>query len=255
MDLTAQLCEMVFIKIIEANKKYLFSRYLHDNFLAIHIEGLRMNRLTLLTALILSPNLAIAAINTASWVSWSGTTGTFDQNGDSVTVSYSGQYNWIDHDSLIFNEVPTSFTNSSVTNTPGSNGTIAMTGGSSEINNFHFSQAVVDPLIAIWSVGAPDVSVMFNFNSPFTILSSGGGHWGDGTLTQTGNSITGLEGNGLLQLKGTFNDISFTTPNYEYYYGITVGGITSAVPEPETYTMLLVGMSMLGFSVYRKNKI
>lgn len=207
-----------------------------------------MKKVILLSALILNSGIAFAATDTASWASWSGTTGNFVQNGNSITVTYTGQYNWIDYAAAIFNDVPISFTNSIITNTPGSNGTIAMTGGDAGVSNFHFFQAVIDPLIAIWSVGQNGLPVTFSFNTPFTILSSGGGHWGGGTLIQNDNSVTGYEGNGLLQFLGSYNDIAFTTPNYEYYYGITVGNLTSAVPEPEVYLMLLMGLGWIGFS-------
>lgn len=213
-----------------------------------------MKKMALIAALILYQGLAIAAPDTASWASWSGTTGTFSQNGNSITVTYTGQYNWIDYTAGIFNDVPSSFTNSIVTNTPGSNGTIAMTGVDNGTNNFHFSHAVVDPIIAIWSVGQGGMPVTFNFNNPFTVLSSGGGHWGGGTLIQSGNSVTGYEGNGLIQFSGTYTDLSFSIPNYEYYYGVTVGDLTSAVPEPETYAMLLAGLGLLGFMAGRRKE-
>jgi hypothetical protein len=111
---------------------------------------------------------------------------------------------------------------------------------------------VIDPLVAIWSVGQGGVPVTFNFDSPFTILSQGAGHWGGGSLTQNGNSLTGVEGNGLLQFHGSYTDISFTTPNFENYYGITAGSLVTAIPEPETYAMLLAGLGLMGFLVRRR---
>lgn len=209
-----------------------------------------MKRLTLVTILFLHAGAATAA-DTASWAKWEGTTGTFAQNGSTIGVTYTGQWNSIDHVAAVFDDVPTSFTNSAVTNTPGTNGTIHMTGGTAEVNNFHFSQAVVDPLIAIWSVGQSGVPVTFNFDSPFTILSQGAGHWGGGSLTQDGNSVTGLEGNGLLQFTGSFTDISFTTPNFENYYGITVGAL---VPEPESYMLFMAGLGLVGVIARRRKQ-
>lgn len=208
-----------------------------------------------LLALLLLNGGAAAAADTASWASWSDTTGTFLQNGNTITVTYTGQFNSVDHIAAVFDDVPTSFTNSAVTNTPGANGTIHMTGGISAPNNFHFSQAVIDPLIAIWSVGQPGLPVTVNFDSPFTILSQGAGHWGGGTLTQNDNSLTGVEGNGLLQFHGSYTDITFTTPNFENYYGLTVGSLATAVPEPETYTMLLAGLALMGFMARRRKSV
>lgn len=101
-----------------------------------------------------------------------------------------------------------------------------MTGGTSEINGFHFSPAVVNPIISLFSLGQGSVPASFNFLNYVTlsILSQGAGNWGGGLLTQNGTSITGWEGDGLLQFHGTYTDIFFTTPDYENYYGVTVGG-------------------------------
>lgn len=88
-----------------------------------------MKKVILLTVLILNSGIALAATDPVSWASSSGTTGAFVQKGNSITITYTGQYNWIDYTAAIFNDVPTSFTNSVITNTPGSNGTITSRGG------------------------------------------------------------------------------------------------------------------------------
>lgn len=201
-------------------------------------------------------NVANAALPTVSWTDWTGNaTGTFIQNSSTVNVTYTGQWNWIDTDANIFNQVSTSFTSANVTNTPGGHNTIAMVGGQDGVNTISFSQAVINPVIALWSVGQWGVPVSFNFlNSPtFSVTSQGAGHWGGGSLVQSGYSVTGFEGNGLLEFKGSYNSISFTTPNYENYYGITVGAFTTApVPEPSTNGMLLLGLGLLGIIGYRR---
>jgi hypothetical protein len=58
----------------------------------------------------------------------------------------------------------------------------------------------------------------------------------------------------LLKFSGTYTDISFITPNGEYYYGATVGGLIAGVPEPATYAMLLAGLGLTGALARRKNK-
>ena len=200
-----------------------------------------------------------SAADTASWTNWSSnTSGTFMQNGSSVTVTYSGTGLGVDHGGYFY-DVPSSFTNAAVTNTPGTNGTVIMVGGTADVNTFHFSQAVIDPLIDLFSVGQGGVPVSFNFLGAvsFTVGAQGGGHWGGGSLVQSGNSVTGLEGNGLLQFTGSYTDISFTTPNYEYYYGGTVGAMSNvnAVPEPETYALMLAGLGVMGFVARRRKSV
>jgi hypothetical protein len=204
----------------------------------------------------LSAPFQVTAADTASWTNWtSPTSGSFVQNSNTITVTYTGQTNNTDYNAYIY-DVPGSFTNAQVTNTPGSLGTIIMTGGVATVSNFHFSQAVIDPLMDLFSVGQGGLPVSFNFlnNPTFSILAQGAGHWGGGTLTQAGTSVTGVEGNGLIQFIGSYTDISFTLPNYEFYYGATVGGLTTvaAVPEPETYAMLLAGLGLLGFAARRR---
>jgi hypothetical protein len=215
-----------------------------------------MKKIALIALFVLNTGIANAAVDTASWTNWTGTAGTFTQNGNTINVTYTGSYLSTLHDAAIFNDVPGSFTNADVTNTPGINGTIAMQGGDSGVNNFHFSQAVIDPLIDLWSVGQGQLPVTFNFlgNPTFSILSQGGGHWGGGSLVQNGYSVTGLEGNGLIQFKGSFTDISFTTPNLEYYYGITTGALITAVPEPEVYALLIAGLGLVSFMARRRKE-
>lgn len=196
----------------------------------------------------------VQAMAAANWTNWTSTDSATFANGTigSINVTYTGSTFGIDHNPNIY-DVPSSFTSGAITNTPGTNGTILMTGGTLVVNNFHFSAPVVNPVMDLISVGQPGLPVTFNFlgsTTAFSILSQGAGHWGGGLLSQSGNSVTGLEGNGLIQFIGTYTDISFTTPDYEYYYGATIG----AVPEPETYAMLLAGLGLLGFMAGRRKE-
>jgi len=65
--------------------------------------------------------------------------------------------------------------------------------------------------------------------------------------------VHGNEGNGLVQFSGSFDSITFTTPNFENYYAFTVGydatltggGGTPAVPEPATLSLFGLGVAAL----------
>ena len=64
----------------------------------------------------------------------------------------------------------------------------------------------------------------------------------------------GWEGNGLLQFHGTYTDIYFTMPDYEYFYGATVGVINNTVPEPLTVALILGGLGLAGWIRRRKHE-
>lgn len=209
----------------------------------------------ILVAALVVPMSAMA-VPTVNWTLWSdSSSGTTMQNAVSINVSYTGDTIGMDSNPAIYN-VPSSFTSAEVPNTPGSNGTILMVGGNSTINVFHFDTPVVNPYMAMFSVGQNGVPVSFNFQDglSFTLLSQGAGNWGGGLLTPaSGSSIVGYEGNGVIKFTGTFTEIRFTTPNYENYYGATIGvAEVAAVPEPSSYAMLAAGLGLLGWTARRR---
>lgn len=207
-----------------------------------------------IAACLLSLPLSAFAADTASWTDWTDIHhGSFVQNGTTVDVTYTGSAFALDHGAYFYN-VPTSFTSPEITNTPGSNGTLEMSGGDATVHTFAFSSAVIDPVIALYSVGQGGVPVRFIFNTDhFSITSStANGAWGGGLLTQAGDTVTGREGNGLLQFKGSYTSISFTTPDAEFHYGGTVGAPTVAVPEPEVGGLALAGLLVAGGLMRRR---
>jgi hypothetical protein len=112
---------------------------------------------------------------------------------------------------------------------------------------------ITDPVVAIWSLGSPGTPAEYIFNSaePFVILAGGpDAQFGGGSITDTATNagcgaytVCGEEGNGVIEFLGTFDEISFTTPDSEDYYAFTVGeGVT---PEPETLSLLGLGLLAL----------
>jgi hypothetical protein len=89
--------------------------------------------------------------------------------------------------------------------------------------------------------------------------------WGGGNdrLVQSGNNLDGREGAGTIQFIGTYSTFSWTVPDPESWHGFTFGIRTTerieptpAIPEPETYAMLLAGLGLLGLIARRrKNKL
>jgi PEP-CTERM motif len=194
-----------------------------------------------------------------SWTDWTAftagnLTGTATGTVGAVNVSYAGQ---VGSNSVVngvggnTSWLPAStFSGGTVSNGPAPNrDNITLTGGTATgVNTITFSSAVVDPVMAIWSLGAGGVPASFVFlpSEPFAIQSGGPSvEFGGSSITAAGNIVNGIEGNGTIQFFGTFTQISWTNPQFESYYAFTVGtaGTTApAVPEPGTYITLGTGL-------------
>ncbi|QBE67219.1 PEP-CTERM sorting domain-containing protein [Pseudoduganella lutea] len=127
-------------------------------------------------------------------------------------------------------------------------------GGTEVVHHLHFSEAVVNPYLAIVSLGRDGSAATFNFAnvSDITLVSEGDGYYGDGELSIAGGTVTGIEGHGVVRLNGSYTDLYFTTPVSEYWYGASFGAAVTAVPEPGTWGMLLAGGAMLGLMGRRR---
>jgi hypothetical protein len=215
----------------------------------------------LLLAACAVPTSAIAHADTIAWTNWSspatpGNPGSATGTAGGITVTYSGE-------TLGLTNVPSwgpasTFTGGSVGNAPPHTPTIQLQGGSGITEMITFSSTVVDPIFAIWSLGGPGTPSSFDFSSKsgqsFDLLGGGpSAEFGGSALTSTGSVVHGTEGNGLVQFNGSFDSITFTTPNLEFYYAFTVGydatltggGTPGPVPEPATLSLFGLGLAAL----------
>lgn len=186
------------------------------------------------------------------WNTWtSATQGTISPDGVTVNFSIAGSGS---ADNLVSNypsyTPTTTFADgSTVSNAPtASNGIIQLTGGNSNLNTITFSSPVVDPVMAIWSLGAGGTAATFVFSDATPLFVAGGpsAEYGGSAISVSGNVVSGSEGNGTVMFKGTFDSISWTNPQYEGWYGFDVGiaGLArpSPVPEPAPWGLFALGL-------------
>jgi len=137
--------------------------------------------------------------------------------------------------------------NALVDNAPTASELIALS-HSGIVNTVTFSQAVVNPIMAIVSQGRPTLPVSYDFDTPFTLLSEGQGYWGDGTYSLgAGDVLIGNELHAVIQFSGTISSISWVAGPDEYWHGFTMGAV---VPEP--HSILLLGIGVLAFVLRRR---
>lgn len=130
------------------------------------------------------------------------------------------------------------------------NGIMQLFGGTTASNTLMFSVPIVDPVIAIWSLGQGGVEASFDFVGVTPVLIAGGpnAEYGGSAITISGNTVSGREGNGTIQLIGTYSSIQWTNPTFENWYGFNVGVAdvaTTPVPEPGELLLFVLGLGLL----------
>lgn len=187
-----------------------------------------------------------------AWNTWaSPSSGSLTANADTVAVSFStsnAHTNVTNYPSWL--PFSTFADGVAVDNGPAqSNGIMKLFGGTTASNTLTFSVPVVDPVIAIWSLGQPGILASFDFVGVAPVMIAGGpnAEYGGSAITVSGNTVSGREGNGTIQLIGTFSSIEWTNPIFENWYGFNVGiaDVGTPVPEPGQLVLFVLGLGLL----------
>jgi len=210
-----------------------------------------------------------------AWTDWAsftaGTTtgtatGAMATTSGPVGVSYAGQVlsnsNTNNTAGGVSWSPASTFSGGSISNAPPFHDIITLQGGpGTGTNTITFSTPVVDPVMAIWSLGAGGTPASFVFSSsePFAIQSGGpSNEFGGSSITKAGNVVNGVEGNGTIRFSGTFSQITWTNPQAEFFYGFTAGvaGVASSggVPGPSTLVTVVMGLLVLAPFVRRRSR-
>jgi hypothetical protein len=227
------------------------------------------------------------------WTDWTGADldagsgfraeGTITTGSTSLTVTYTNP-NGISFyqasggiDYYVNGTAETSpYTSSTVDNRPTGTDIVALRFAGQQ--TLQFSQAIANPVFAYVSLNGNG----YAFDRDFEILSFGDpsngnacGYWGCGTSFKSvvdvgGGSIeyrllgTG-EPHGTLRFLGSFDTVSWRSLSNENWNGFTVGvqgtaaevfpPVVPAIPEPETYVLMLVGLGAVGVVARRRKRV
>jgi len=230
-----------------------------------------------LPAIVMMASAVTAHASTIYYADWTAATlstpaadgsasGTITTPTGILSISYTGDVGlWTQVNNAgidYYSPFPSVYTNATVSNLPASVDIITLSQTKAYTNTLVFSAAVTNPILDLVSLGAIWAPVSYNFNATPLLLSQSAGYGGCGScLSVSSNTLTGTEGNGVVEFVGTFNQLSWTTTGVEQWNGFTVGvagmadgtnNADTSTPEPASWTVLLMA-AVMGMPLARRH--
>jgi hypothetical protein len=166
------------------------------------------------------------------WVDWtSGSSTMAEGTAAGVAVAFSGDLTpppIVSGGTNYWASSSSTYTSPGIVDSPPpASDIIRLTGGpATGVQMLTFSSPVLDPVMAILSLGRQGILTTYEFDTEFEILTVGPGAFGNGTLTRLdGNVLGGREGHGLIRFRGLVSAISWTIPAAESWHGFQVGWV------------------------------
>lgn len=182
------------------------------------------------------------------WIDWQSTNaGTLNDGSHSANVLMTGLSRSLVNGNGYYKNYPTTYNNLNPSD-------LIQISGTGNIN-ITFDTPVLDPYVAMVSVGQGGLPVSYSFDTPFTVISSGWNQWGyTGYSTSADNkTIYGKEYNGILKFNGIYTSLSFDIGPNENWHGFNIG-VADVHPTPEPATLLLLGSGLAGLLGARRKK-